>query len=1280
MCGVSSCFTDCEMETCQEVPSMFLVLEFQARSSKVYHQVQMPYRQASMSKAGHGSPTRPQPVLNNGKQPSPEPRSQQPTQQMNLSCVNTKTTQLLFRILPVTLYGPNRRVETYALLDEASPVTMIDEVLLKDLGVNGERNLKYELKNVHAVDGLDLPMQTLNQDYLQVIIPQPRFPVEAYTNAVPRILIGLDHKYLVVPSSTWETSNRGPYVAVTRLGWDVSGTFHKHQHTSAPKPCLFAATDTDEVHKMVSEYFKLENMGVKPTPPAPSDDDIRAQSILNETTVELLGRYQTGLIWKRDNVNLPSSYKMALNRLETVERKMERDKQFAQEYKGMINDYISKGYARRVEREEDIAVGSGKIWYLPHFAVTNPNKPGKIRLVFDAAAKVGNVSLNSELLKGPQHYRPLFSVLFHFREGAVAVTGDIKEMFLQIYVQPQDRRSQRFLWRDGQREADVYEMQVMTFGAACSPSAAHHVMTLNAMRHQQVDPRAVKAITDYHYVDDYVDSFATEDEAISVSARVRDIHKTGGFELRRFQSNSPKVVESLGQEGTTNPVGWAEAEEKILGLYWQPATDEFRFNVKYQRIKHDVPTKKQFLSLIMSTLDPMGFLSCFTITGKLLLREIWRRNVLWDEPLPKELNSAFQKWRHQLEGVGLFRCPRHYFGSEMVKSIKLHVFTDASESAYAAVAYWRATYQNGDVQVSFVCGKTKCAPMRTMSVPRLELQAAVLGTRLMNAVKSGHCMETEDAILWTDAKTVLRWICSTHRRYKQFVGNRVTEILESTDASQWRWVPTADNVADEATRPQGQVDFSQKSRWMCGPKFLQQPQDLWPQSTTDLTDIEVAADVEESPCEFALVVANDEFIQFQRFSEYNRLLRTMTWVLRFVCRCRRQQHEHGKYGLTAAECAEAELVLVRVAQREAFPDELHRLYANRPVQPTSELKGLLPYVDDLAILRASGRIDAALCLPYGARRPIILTHRHPLTDLIVRHYHVRMKHQNVNATITEIRMKFWITKVRRVLQRVIRNCGVCKLQRATPTPPLMGPLPEDRLKPGGWPFEYTGLDYFGPLLVTVGRRQEKRWVALFTCLRTRAIHLELAHDLSTDSCILAMRNFMCRRGPVRKLGSDNGKNFIGADREAKRFTDVFEADKIQDELATRCVEWIFNCPLNPAEGGVWERMVRCVKRVLAHTVKDVAPKEHVLQSLLIEAANIVNSRPLTHMPISVDQEAPLMPNDLLKGTSNIPDTPAESEELPKPCETRKQWRMARLLRDRFWKREMVRAHPANQKG
>jgi len=173
-------------------------------------------------------------------------------------------------------------------------------------------------------------------------------------------------------------------------------------------------------------------------------------------------------------------------------------------------------------------------------------------------------------------------------------------------------------------------------------------------------------------------------------------------------------------------------------------------------------------------------------------------------------------------------------------------------------------------------------------------------------------------------------------------------------------------------------------------------------------------------------------------------------------------------------------------------------------------------------------------MPYSARRPIILSHRHSLTDMIVYHFHAKMKHQNLDATITEIRMRFWVTKLRRVLRKLISACNVCKLHRAQPVPPVMGPLPEDPLEANGWPFKNTGLDYFGPLMVTVARLKEKRWVALFTCLTTRAIHLELAHDLSTDSCLIAIRNFVCRRGPVYKLRSDN---FVGTDREARRFGD-----------------------------------------------------------------------------------------------------------------------------------------------
>ncbi|XP_070144618.1 uncharacterized protein [Drosophila kikkawai] len=184
---------------------------------------------------------------------------------------------------------------------------------------------------------------------------------------------------------------------------------------------------------------------------------------------------------------------------------------------------------------------------------------------------------------------------------------------------------------------------------------------------------------------------------------------------------------------------------------------------------------------------------------------------------------------------------------------------------------------------------------------------------------------------------------------------------------------------------------------------------------------------------------------------------------------------------------------------------------------------------------------------------------------------------------------------------------------------------------------------------------------------TKTEILEAFIDIELQWTSSIQRNTQ-EQGPVHRLRSDNGKNFVGADREARRFGDVFETERIQSELSSRSIEWVFNCPSNPSEGGVWERMVQCVKRVLRHTLMEVAPRDHVLESLLIEAENVVNSRPLTHLPVDADQEAPLTPNDLLKGAANLPKTPGLEAELPKEGSTRKQWRIARMLRDRFWRR------------
>ncbi|XP_036319310.1 uncharacterized protein LOC118733830 [Rhagoletis pomonella] len=1153
-----------------------------------------------------------------------------------------------------------------------------EPTILVDLYVNG-RGLgkKHKLRNVYGVSNLNLPTQTLLEKDLVNLKSSDKFNHLLYYDVTPKLLIGLDHCHLGLPTKTMGIGGHGPYAANTELGWVIFGPSNRASNPNAT--CLMVCSPKEsELHDMVADYFETENFGVKAVSPIPSAEDIRAKEILEATTQQINGRFQVGLLWKTDDIVLPESYTMALKRLCGIERKMKRNVEFATAYKEIIESYLRKGYARKLLAEEATTYHP-RNWYLPHFAVLNPNKPTKLRLVFDAAAFSNGTSLNSNLLKGPQDYRPLPAILFHFREGPVAVCGDVMEMFHQVVVQPNDRCAQRFLWRGGDdtKPPDVFEMVSMTFGAACSPCAAHYVKTMNALQHRNADNlRAVKAILEYHYVDDFVDSFESVAEAIKVTKQVCDIHKRAGFTLRHFASNSPDVSKSLGCDEVALNIQRKESfsPEKVLGMYWRPSSDDFNFEVKFNYTDKTVldglrsPTKRELLSIVMSIFDPIGFLCHFTIVAKLILREVWSYRVRWDEDIPVEVNSAWERFRKQIPNVTQCHIPRPYFDNKTIKQLQLHIFVDASEHAFAAVGYWRYTTDCGKIGMSFVSAKTKTAPLKPLTIPRLELQAAVLGVRLKKIIFQEHSLKINEFFLWSDSSTVLHWINSEHRRYKPFVAHSVAEILDESKPSNWRWVPTADNAADEATRAKGPIDFSPSSCWFSGPTFLKDIREHWPVFVSATKVKTVGNDDEEIKPRFALMVARNTLIDFNQFSSFTKLRRTIAYILRFISRCRKQKRSQQTYGLTAEEIEKAQITLSRLVQRETYAVELHSIALNQPVSRDSELHQLSPYVDEDGVLRVYGRIDAATWLPRYVKRPIILPPGHEVTKLIVAFKHNKMFHQNTEATIAEIRRTFWIPRLRQVLRSVVTNCVVCKVSKAKPVAPLMGSLPQDRLTPFVRPFTFTGLDYFGPINVAIGRRTEKRWVALFTCLTVRAIHLELAQDLSTDACILCIRNFINRRGVPARLRSDNGTNFIGADKEAKKFTEVFDCEKIQDELSSRGVQWIFNWPSNPSEGGAWERMVQCVKRALWHTLKEESPREHTLISVLIEVENVVNSRPLTHVPVSSEEEEPLTPNHLLLGSENTANTPSVEDPIKKLCTLRKQWRISRQYRDRFWKR------------
>ncbi|XP_036344587.1 uncharacterized protein LOC118753817 [Rhagoletis pomonella] len=369
--------------------------------------------------------------------------------------------------------------------------------------------------------------------------------------------------------------------------------------------------------------------------------------------------------------------------------------------------------------------------------------------------------------------------------------------------------------------------------------------------------------------------------------------------------------------------------------------------------------------------------------------------------------------------------------------------------------------------------------------------------------------------------------------------------------------------------------------------------------------------------------------------------------------------------LTASEIKKAEHMVCELVQRECFSSEIAGLSVGGKIAKRSSLYKLSPYLDQSGLLRLSGRIDEATYLPMQARRPILMPAKHIVSTLIVQHFHKINHHQNSAITINAIRQQFWIPNLKPLLKAVQQRCQQCMIDKAKPNQPMMGQLPVDRITPFVRPFTYTGVDLFGPLNVTIGRRKEKRWGVIFTCLTVRAAHIELATDLSTDALILCLRNFVNRRGTPSRIRSDNGTNFIGAQRELRAAEQLLDTDRIQAEAGRQNIEWIFNCPLNPSSGGCWERLIRIIKSLLSKTLREVAPRPDTLHSVLIEAENIINSRPLTDLPISHEEDEPLTPNHFLLGCVNSTQTPNPVDE--KIC-LRKQWRIAQNLKDRLWKR------------
>ena len=443
------------------------------------------------------------------------------------------------------------------------------------------------------------------------------------------------------------------------------------------------------------------------------------------------------MLWADDNIQLPNNYFSSLIQLKSLEKRLSRDTTLKENYAKTISEDLEKGYVIPIPDAHMVEQRSDKEWYLPHHPVINPNKPGKVRRVLNGAAKFHCTSLNKSLLTGPDLLQNLIHVLFRFRQPQFAVSTDIEGMFLQVGVLDCDQPSLHFLWReDPTTNVVVYQYTRNIFGAKDSPTCAKYALQLTARDNVSQYPEAAKAVLENFYLDDYLDSVESSERALKRSKELVHLLHLGGFKLTKFVSNVPNLADRIdGSPQSTEPKVIASYKEEslhVLGLKW----DHNNYTLVVSRGTSSTVTKsltqRLVWSLVSKVSDPIGLVAPFTVGARLLLKDIWRvSGQHWDEELPKDTVERFLEWSVELPKLAEITIPRSYFSGNF-KQLELHMFGDSSQEVFSAVAFLRAqvnTSSGPKTELAFVLGKTRVAPMKVMTIPKLELQAALLSAR-----------------------------------------------------------------------------------------------------------------------------------------------------------------------------------------------------------------------------------------------------------------------------------------------------------------------------------------------------------------------------------------------------------------------------------------------------------------------------------------------------------------------------------------------------------------------
>lgn len=1052
------------------------------------------------------------------------------------------------------------------------------------------------------------------------------------------LLLGVEVFFSILEAGKL-VDNRGVSLAQNSVfGYLVGGRFDASPQPAHKNAVINLVTEVN-LDRTLRKFWEVEEI---PNTNTLTEDERRAVDHFNTSVSRSAdGRYVVRLPFDDTKPELGESATTAIRRFHAMERKFSLDPILKQLYTKFMTDYLMLGHMQKIPPTE-VPVPANKCFYLPHHAVwKEDSSTTKLRVVFDASCKsASGVSLNDRLLIGPNMNEPLVNVYCRWRTYRVAFTADAEKMYRQLWISSEDTDFLRVVWRSDPGEPlEHYRLLTVTYGTACAAYQAMAGLRKVAEDNKEEFPRAAERIPKNFYVDDLLSGADTVEEAMQLKDEINDVLASVGLNLRKWSSTDRRLLEpGASEEIFSVKLPQEEATVKALGIHWIPKDDIFFFKVSFDM--NSVNTKRQLLSDSSKLFDPFGWLAPVIVRSKILFQHLWLYDLQWDDPLPACICDEWIEMKetlHHVESIRINRWIPHHGGE-----LQLHGFADASEAAYAAVVYSRSVNEDGDVCVNIVAAKTKVAPIQQVSLPRLELLAAELLVDLMTRLMDSFTDLKVELFAWTDSSIVLHWLSSHPRRWKTFVANRTAKILNFLPRNQWHHVASTNNPADCASRGVSPIELVDHPLWWTGPSWLKETTETWVSSHAD--ELERDEELMEGRANVTCLSINVEAIRCYdienylliRYSDLNRIRRILCWINRFAKNMKSKlcNAQDVKGPLTPKEIDDACQQLARAAQHDAFRSELELLQRNSTLPNNSKIKTLYPFLDSNGTLRVGGRLQNSV-QPYDMRHPVILPKIHRYTQLLLSEIHLRNLHAGPTLMIATLNQRYWIVGCQAVVRALVDSCvRCCRLKGKTSTQ-LMGTLPSVRSMPTR-PFSHTGVDYAGPVLIRTSNlrtaKTTKGYVAVFVCLSTKAVHLEPVTDLSTNAFMAALKRFTSRRGLCHHIWSDHGTNFVGADREIRRYLQSDEFNEaVSRYLGNLKINWTFITPSAPHMGGIWEAAVKSMKKHLRAVVGNVTLTFEELGTVLSQVEACLNSRPLCQLSPSTDSCEALTPGHFIIG-------------------------------------------------